>query len=591
MNYRLRANYTKDPEYALQEILMDRGVVDIEAFMHPCSSDCELDPKDLENIEAAAQMLLKHLRNNSKILFIVDSDCDGFTSSSILWLYIKHIFPGAQLDFILHEHKQHGLSDKIDWIEDNPNYDLVIVPDAGSYDVKEHQRLNDVGIECLCLDHHEQLLDDNGNPIISTAPKTIIVNNQLSPKYANKSLCGAGVVFKFCEYLDSVLGIDQANNYLDLVALGEIADVMDRTTSETNYIMLEGLQYIQNKGLRVLLESQSFSLKEKAKEPWAGLTPIDIAFYIAPLINAITRVGTMQDKEAMFYCFIQPDKQIPSTKRGAKPTDTETAAEQAARVGKNAKSRQDKIKEKALNIIDFKIQKEQLDNNNIIFVELDEDDDIPQELTGLIAMNVVTKYHKPVMIGRRNSNNEIQGSVRNDSNFAGLPSLKVFLENSNLINYAAGHDNAHGYGIDASKVHALLQYANTHLSAADFENCYTVDYVLDARENNTELLFALARHPEYFGNHIDEIKFIIKNISLANIMTMGTNKDSIKISFNGIDYVHFKDEEFIEQVMNNRTKTLCVYGRCNLNEWQGRESVQIFIDDYDFIIDDNKYEF
>ena len=70
MNYRLRANYTKDPEYALQEILMDRGVVDIEDFMYP-TSNCELNPKDLENIEAAAQMLLKHLRNNLNKLFMI----------------------------------------------------------------------------------------------------------------------------------------------------------------------------------------------------------------------------------------------------------------------------------------------------------------------------------------------------------------------------------------------------------------------------------------------------------------------------------------------------------------------------------------
>ena len=86
--------------------------------MNPNSATCELDPHDLENIDAAAEMLLRHLRKNSNILFIVDADADGFTSSSILWLYIKHIFPEANLEFTVHEHKQHGLEDKIYWIED-----------------------------------------------------------------------------------------------------------------------------------------------------------------------------------------------------------------------------------------------------------------------------------------------------------------------------------------------------------------------------------------------------------------------------------------------------------------------------------------
>lgn len=590
MIYRLRNYYTTNPDYALQEILIDRGVKDIENFLYP-TSKCELDPYGLENIDLAADMLLRHLRADSKIMFIVDSDCDGFTSSSILWLYIKHIFPKANLNFTLHEHKQHGLDDKIDWLETLNDIDLVICPDSASYDVEEHQRLADLGIDCLVLDHHEQLYDTNGNPVVSTAPNTIIVNNQLSPRYENKSLCGAGVVYKFCEVLDEILGIHQAQEYMDLVALGEIADVMDRTTAETNYLMLEGLSYIQNKGFQTLLASQSYSLKEKATSPWMGLTPIDIAFYIAPLINALTRVGSMKEKEAMFYCFIEPDRVLPSTKRGAKPGDTETAAEQTARVGKNAKARQDKLKEKAIDLIDFKIQKNDLANNNIILVEIEPEDNIPPELTGLVAMAIVNKYNKPVMIGRRNDNGEINGSIRSSGNFAGLPSFKQFLEESNLMNYVAGHDAAAGFGIDANLDERLLNYSNAVLDDDDFKKCYTVDYILDAGDNNTELLTVLASHPELFGNHIDEIKFVIKNITLSNVMAMGANKDSMKISCNGVDYVRFKDMDFVDAVMNNRMDKLTVYGRANLNTFAGRTSIQVFIDDYEFLKDENKYDF
>lgn len=590
MNYRLRKNYTQNPDYALQEILMDRGVKDIENFLYP-TSQCELDPYNLEKIDLGADMLLRHLRANNKIMFIVDADADGFTSSSILWLYIKHIFPNANLDFTVHEHKQHGLDDKIDWLETLDDINLVICPDSASYDVEEHQRLADLNIDCLVLDHHEQLYDVNGNPVISTAPNTIVINNQLSPHYENKSLCGAGVVYKFCEVLDEILGIRQAQNYMDLVALGEIADVMDRTTSETNYLMLEGLQYIQNKGFKTLLAAQAFSLKEKANYPWPGLTPIDIAFYIAPLINAITRVGSIKEKEAMFYCFVEPDKILPSTKRGAKPGDVETAAEQTARVGKNAKARQDKLKEKAIDLIDFKIQKNDLANNNIILVEIEPEDNIPPELTGLVAMAIVNKYNKPVMIGRRNDKNEINGSIRSSGNFAGLPSFKQFLEESNLMNYVAGHDAAAGFGINGDLDERLLNYSNAVLNDNDFKKCYTVDYILDANDDNTELLTVLASHPEFFGNHIDEIKFVIKNITLSSVMAMGTNKDSMKISYNGVDYVRFKDMDFVDAIMNNRTNLLTVYGRANLNTFAGRTSIQIFIDDYELIKDEKRYEF
>lgn len=572
------------------DILRDRGVKDIDNFLNP-SPQCEIDPYQLENIDSAAERYLYHLRKNSSILFIVDADCDGYTSSSILWLYTKSIFPEANLEFTVHEHKQHGLEDKINWIEDEARWDLVMVPDAGSYNVIEHERLGQLGMDVIVLDHHAQEYDKAGKPITSIAPNTIVVNNQLSPQYENKSLCGAGIVYKFCEVLDEKLGIHQAHNYIDLAALGEIADVMDRTDIETNYIMMEGLKNIHNEGFRALLEAQAYSLKEKAISPYPGLTPIDIAFYIAPLINAITRVGTLQEKETMFYCFIEPNRAVPSTKRGAKPGDVEYAAEQTARVGKNAKSRQDRLKEQALGTIDFKIQKNELDTNNIILVEVDGSDNIPQELTGLIAMNVVSKYHKPVMIGRRNNENEIQGSIRSDGNFAGLPSFKKFLEDSKLLSYTAGHDNAAGWGLNGDKVDSLINYANSTLKASDFENCYVVDYILNGEDYNDELIGALADHPEYFGNHIDEVKLVVTNIPLASILPMGANKDSMKISYNGIDYVRFKDTDFVEEITNNRMKKLNVYGRVNRNEFNGKVSYQIFIDDYELIEDVHKYDF
>lgn len=589
MKYRLRNNYSIEPMTALYEILKDRGVKDIENFIHP-TKKCELDPYLLDNIDIAAGKLLDHLRKGSKILLPVDCDQDGISSASVLWLYIKHIFPQANLTFRMHEHKQHGLNDQIDWIEEQ-DFNLVLISDAGSFDIIEHQRLKDRGIDCIVLDHHSIPKDDNGNDILPNLDNAIVVNNQLSQHYSNKTLCGAGVVYKFCEVLDDILGIQQASEYLDLVALGEIADVMDKTNTETNYLMTEGLKNIKNKGFKTLLESQAYSLKESGVYPFPKLNTTHIAFYIAPLINALLRVGTMQEKETMFCCFIEPDKKVPSTKRGAKPTDIETAAEQTARVGKNAKARQDKIKEKAIDLIDFKIQKEELDNNNILIIELDNSDNIPQEMSGLVAMGIVSKYHKPCLIVRRNDQNLLQGSARGNENFSSLPSLKKYLEESGYFEYAAGHDNAFGAGIKASRLNDFLKYINTHLSSKDFENVYLVDYILNANCDNKELLTSLAEHPEYFGNHIEEIKVIVENIPLANVNVMGANKDCIKISYNGVDYVKFKDIDFIEDIMQNRAKTLTVYGKINLNEYMGKTSIQLFIDDYELVKNIHKYDF
>ena len=590
MKYRLRDNFSKNSFQCVEDILKNRGVEDIPNFINP-SPACELDPYALDNIDMAAKTLFFHLENNSKILFPIDCDADGYTSASVLWLYIKDIYPNADLHFTVHEHKQHGLEDKIDWILEQ-DYNLVVVLDAGSFDIEYHKQLHEAGIECIVIDHHTVPQDSEGNDILPNEEYAIVVNNQIS-SYKNKTLCGVGVTYKFCEELDRMLHINKAQYYMDLVALGEIADVMDKTNTETNYLITEGLKHINNQGFKTLLETQSYSLKERSIYPYIGLTSTDIAFYIAPLINAIVRVGTMADKEALFYCFIDPMHEMQSTKRGAKPGDIEYAAEQTARVGKNAKARQDKIKEKAADLIDFKIQKDDLNKNNILIIELSPEDNIPQEMSGLVAMDIVNKYNKPCLIVRRNSNGILQGSARNNENFSALPNLKEYLEKSGYFEYAAGHANAFGSGIKASKLSSFIEYVNNNLPADAFENCYLVDYILDATDNNYDLLEALSAHPEYFGNHIEEPKIIVKNISLQNLFVMGTSKDNLKINYNQIDYIKFKSTKFIEDVMQNRMKKLTVYGKPNLNNFNGKTSVQVFIDDYEFeeVNDIHKYDF
>ena len=589
MKYRLRNNYTTDSTKAIKEILTDRGVKNVEAFMYP-TSESENNPYDLDNIRNAAELLLQHLQKDSYIGVLVDADNDGFCSAAIIWNYIKTVYPSAKLYFILHKGKAHGLSDQIDYFLDEAHFDLLIIPDAGSYDIKYFWQLHDVHTDVICLDHHPMMYYEDGRPMVNDCPTAIVVNNQLSENYSNKDFCGAGVTYRFCNVLDDYLHINLSHNFIDLAAVGNIGDVMFQGDPETRYIIKEGLASIKNEGLAAMIEAQSYSLKERAVYPYS-LTPIDIAFYICPLINAIVRVGTMEEKECMFYALTDPYKELKSTKRGAKEGDIELAKDQAARIAKNVKARQDRIKEKAISLVDFKIQKEGLDENNLIIVELDSTDDIPNELTGLIAQNVVSKYNKPCFIVRRDSHNVLKGSLRNNGNFQDLPALRSVLESTGLFELLAGHENACGVGIAASHIPSLLKFMNSKYSSESFSNCYLVDYILDARENNTDLLYSLAEHSDYYGNGIDEPSFIIKNIPLQNIQIMGANKDSIKISYNGIDYIKFKDLDFIEKIEKNRVKYIDIYGRVTLNNWMGRTTLQCLVSDYDFSEDEHKYDF
>jgi single-stranded-DNA-specific exonuclease len=220
----------------------------------------------------------------------------------------------------MHKGKEHGI--EVDSIPTDTK--LVVAIDASSNENDIHKELYDAGIDVLVLDHHYAEIPDD-----STA---IIINNQTCD-YPTKSLCGAAIVWKFCSYIDSLMNTDYAQNYLDLVAVALISDVMDLRDFETRRLVDLGLQQITNPFLAELVQKNSFSLGSQ-------LTPHGVAFYIGPYINAVNRSGTQEEKLTLFESMLdfKGRELILSTKRGCSG-QTETRAEQACRNCMNIKNR------------------------------------------------------------------------------------------------------------------------------------------------------------------------------------------------------------------------------------------------------------
>ena len=237
-------NDIKTTENFLENFLKEKNIQNLEEFLHPDASK-QYDFMLLDNIVTAAQCLIKHINNNDNIFIQIDSDTDGYTSAAIIYLYIKKINPDINITWRVHDGKQHGLI-----VDTIPNdIQLVIAPDSSSNDYQQHKELADKGIDVIVLDHH---MSDKGY-----SENAIVVNNQLSENYPNKSLCGAGVTYKFCCCLDSILKVNYAYNFIDLAAVGMIGDMMELCDLETRFIINEGLNHIDNFGLQALTEKQS----------------------------------------------------------------------------------------------------------------------------------------------------------------------------------------------------------------------------------------------------------------------------------------------------------------------------------------------
>ncbi|MGM9858091.1 MAG: DHH family phosphoesterase [Bacilli bacterium] len=582
-------------ENFLKELLIDRQLIPSddfdyqEKYFKPKKDNLE-DCLLLDNILAGAKCLEKHIQNKSRIYLVVDSDIDGFTSSAILYNYLMDNFGEVNIEYHIPDGKEHGLDTIMPLLENEQKYDLIILPDSSSNDYECHEKLSNMGYEILILDHHEaEKYSENA----------IVINNQLSKNYPNKSLSGVGVVYKFLQLLDERNGFDSADSFLDMVAVGECGDMMDLNTLENRFISDYGFSHLKNEGLRQLIKLQGYSIFgvkiEEITENFlnnAAITPINAAFYIAPLVNALIRVGSPKEKELLFQSFIKGKEVIPSTKRGHRG-EFETIAEQSARNCYNARSRQNKEKEKALELLDIQISNDCLDDNKILILNAD-DIDVSNTLTGLCAMGVAAKYKKPVLLGRVNKDGYLKGSMRGRGE-SELKDFRSFLLESGYMDYVEGHNNAAGFALKESDIPKLYQYANKKLENINFnEGFYEADFIINGNCSYlNEMIFDLWKGKNIYGQNCPEPIIVTQNLTIRpdNIKIIGAYKDTIKITFNNTTFMKFKAKDLIEQLQNYSSGFIAtIVGRPSVNSWNGVETPQILIEDIEINqIDNNTF--
>lgn len=559
----------------IEQYLCSLGIdkKDLISFIdRPRDEDMD-DPTKLLNIDKAVNTTWNELTRGAKAFVIVDSDTDGFTSSSILINYLKRRFANLDIQYALHPGKEHGII-----LEDIPeDRNIIFVPDAGSNNHEEQKKLIAAGKTVIILDHHEvDNYEDTG---------AILVNNQFSPDFSNKNMSGAGVVWMFIKRMDDLYYPSQEiyRDYMDLAAVGIIADAMNMSALGNNYIAYHGLRNIKNQFIKEVAIKQAHGIKNPN-----CLTKIDVAFYIAPIINGVIRSGEMEDKQAAFkaMCTENSDEDIVTVWR--KVERHESIYQYAARLAANAKGRQDASKKKAFEWLCGKIKEEGHDKDNLIIATLDEAESkkISPTLTGLIAMELVKEFNRPALVLRKTiyEDKEVYGGSGRNGNFYGLPDLKAFLHEINVY-YAEGHANAFGAFLLPEQVDHLREYANTRLNPLAFETVYEVDYIFkDKYDIDYEMLYQMASYDELWGNSIPQPKFgFTIDYGKTDVMIMGKDRSSIKIKCGNIDFVAFKNTELANKVQEITNGTATIVGRPQINEWNGNVNIQIMIDDIDIV--------
>lgn len=437
----------------------------------------------MDNIEAAANRIIRAAKESQKIAILVDVDMDGYTSAALLINYLKEqskpygSLPDSAMEIvpIFHEAKTHGLSDTVVMraLRDTIKPDLLVVPDA-SGTLDQYQALVGLGIDIVVLDHHD--VPERGD-----GEKVIVVNNQQSKDYKNKALSGVGVVWQTCRMMDAILPFMCADNYLDLVALGLVADVMDMRSDETRFLIFEGLKP----------ENMHCPVCQMAPELFKDYDHMDphfVGWSIGPIFNAVNRIGSGDERELVFGCFLDEnlEKMVKDNKRGA--TGQTQYVREAWRQATNAQSRQNRRRDKLTGMIEELIRDERLADNKVIVLAID--DYVPEykALSGLVANKIAEAYQRPAVIAFQTEDGDYAGSLRAPAGVKAWENFRDLCTKSGFCKYATGHPQAAGICIYGDSVVDFIEYFNELFADIDTEQHYQVDFIFQPDDPNLKQL-------------------------------------------------------------------------------------------------------
>ena len=272
-------------EPLLLGILQRRGISSAERqqdFLNPPLEQLHALDK-IPNLKEAAQLILQEAEAGRKLTIYGDYDVDGTTGSALLITALQELGINKVSHYTPHRFLEgYGLGKTAITKLKEQGTELIITVDCGISNYEEVKLANSLGIKTIITDHHL--------PPILLPPAAFVVNPKLNNSdFASRHLAGVGVAFALAEQLFRLRGFapySKSQKYLDLVALGTVADVAP-LVDENRVLVYHGLERMRKKpraGIKALIEvSETDGTK---------LTARDIGFKLAPRINAAGRTAS-----------------------------------------------------------------------------------------------------------------------------------------------------------------------------------------------------------------------------------------------------------------------------------------------------------
>ena len=529
----------------MAKIILNRNIPEekIEGFLHPKLSDL-YDPFLFNDMDKAVDRILKAIDEKQKITIYGDYDVDGITSATILVKFFTSL--NANVDAYLPNRlsEGYGLNEaSLESIKESGT-NLLVTVDCGISGLEEVEYAKKLGMDVIITDHHE---------CPEKIPDCIAVIDAKRPdsKYPFSGLAGCGVSFKLAQAISQKLKLPDESflNYLDIVALGTIADIVP-LVEENRIIVKYGLEMMrktENPGLKALITSSTLK----------NIDSSAISFGLAPRINACGRMGQAELALKMLL------------------TDNlKEAVDIATKLQEMNRNRQE-IERGIINEAIEQIEKEKLNDKKVIVVGKE---NWHHGVIGIVSSKITESYYKPSILVCFEGE-EGKGSGRSVDGFdlhAALTACSKY-----LLKFG-GHEMAIGLTLNRSDFEnfrkAICEYAEDKLPD-EFVPTVKYDTEITNKDVTKETINEL-KLLEPYGEGNAAPLFAYKNIRVDSIRTLSNDKHlklNVKDEHRIFSAIAFNMGEKKNSIrMGEKADILCTM---EINSYNGIDMIQLNIKD------------
>ena len=511
-----------DPVIA--RIMRNRGLTDLdemEYYLHGDEKDL-IDPHLLKDVDLAAEIILKKVKEQKKIRIIGDYDIDGIQSTYILYCALKRI--GAEADYVIpHRIRDgYGMNEHLVTQAAEAGIDTILTCDNGISAIDQIHLAKELGMTVVVTDHHEvPYIEENGVRREKISEEDAIVNpKQEVCQYPFKKLCGAAVAWKLVQVLYEQAGIpvSEADRFIENAGFATVGDVMD-LQGENRVLVKLGLKMLnqtQNIGMKALILQSNRKLGE--------IRSGDIGFGLGPCLNATGRLETARIALKLLLCESEAEAAV--------------LAQEAVDLNNSRKL----LTEQAVEVAKQMIADGGYENDRVFVIFLP---DCHESLAGIVAGRIREAYHRPTLVITRGE----EGAKGSGRSIEGYSMFEELNKCADLLSSFGGHPMAAGFSLPEENIEAFRRRLNEVCTLTEEE--LQAKVVIDVPMPIGYITFPLIEQLkllEPFGKGNDKPVFADRNLVIERLKIYGPTGRVVQLTLHSssgakVQAVYFGDPD------------------------------------------------